>query len=104
MGAAEKEVRVSTTTLVALSPDEMRELVREVLREELGKAPPRVPPGKYVDARELGKHYSVSRGTVHNWIRFEDCPHIMHGKVLRFELAAVEAWFRGRDPSLKRVK
>jgi excisionase family DNA binding protein len=90
-------------TLVAVSPEELAELVKKAVREELAHNPPK--PGKnYLDARELAEHYSVSRSTVQNWISEEGCPHIMRGKVLRFELAAVDAWFRGREPGLRRVK
>ena len=90
-------------TLVAVSPEELAELVRKAVRDELTQSPPK--PGKsYLDANEIATHYGISRSTVQNWISEEDCPHIMRGKVLRFELAAVEAWFRGREPGLRRVK
>lgn len=90
-------------TLIALTPDELRELVRSAVREELGGEKP-AQAKRYLDAREIASYYEVSRATVHNWIKNEGCPHLLRGKVLRFELAAVEAWMRGREPGLRRVK
>jgi excisionase family DNA binding protein len=90
-------------TLVAISPEELTELVRKAIRDELSESPPK-PRKNYVDAKEIAEHFGVSRATVHAWIHEESCPHILKGRVLRFELAAVEAWFRGREPGLKRVK
>lgn len=90
-------------TLVAVSPEELAELVKKAVREELAHNPPK-PTKNYLDTSELAEHYGISRTTVHTWIRDEGCPHILRGRVLRFELAAVEAWFRGRSTGLKRIK
>lgn len=81
-------------TLIALSPEELQELVRSAVREAMGQQ--KAPPKKtYWDAFEVAEHFGVSRSTVTNWLR-EGCPHHCRGNVLRFELPAVDAWFRAR--------
>lgn len=90
-------------TLIAVTSEELQEMVTTAVRKALDERGPGVAK-RYLDAKEIAKHFGVSRATVQNWIRHEDCPCMSRGKVLRFELAAVEAWFRGRTPSLKRVK
>ena len=93
-----------TLTTVQLTPEELRALIREAVRDELQHSPP-TPRKRYLDSGELASHFGVSRQTVHKWIHEDGCPHIGRGKVLRFELAAVEQWFRGRGAAgLKRVK
>jgi predicted DNA-binding transcriptional regulator AlpA len=77
------------------------EELRELIRAELGA--PKPEPDTYVDSEEIQRIYGISRGTVHNWVHKESCPHEMRGKILRFRLAAVEAWFRGRVP-LRKVR
>lgn len=90
-------------TLIAVSPEELAELVKKAVREELAQSPPK--SGKtYLDAGEIAERFAVSRATVNHWTKHDGCPHLIRGKVLRFELAAVEAWFRGRGPGLTRVK
>ena len=90
-------------TLVSIGPEELAELVKKAVREELAHNPPK-PKKNFLDAGEVAEHFSVSRATVHNWANDEGCPHLKRGKLLRFELAAVEGWFRGRDARLTRVK
>jgi hypothetical protein len=90
-------------TLIALSPDELRAMVRDAVAEAMAGDKP-ASTKRYMDAKEIAAHFGVSRATVSNWTAKEGCPHLLRGKVLRFELAAVEAWFRGREPSLRRVK
>jgi len=87
-------------TLVAVSPEELAELVKGAVRDALQQTPPK-PAKAYLDAAEVATHFGVSRTTVHEWTRNEDCPHVMRGKVLRYELAAVDAWFRGRSATRK---
>jgi excisionase family DNA binding protein len=90
-------------TIVSVGPEELAELVRKAVREELAHNPPK-PTKNYLDTGEVAEHFGVSRATVLNWVSDDGCPHIKRGKLLRFELAAMEAWFRGRAPALTRVK
>jgi hypothetical protein len=90
-------------TLIAVSPDELAELMRKAVADALEKSPP-APAKRYLDAAEIAKHFSVSRTLVNQWTKQDGCPHILKGKILRFELAAVETWFRGREAGLRRVK
>jgi len=93
--------------LVTLTVGELERLIDERVAGVLGepRSPaPAQPPPRYVDPAAIARHFGVSRATVHNWVHREGCPHEQRGKLVRFELAAVEAWFRGRAPGLRRVK
>lgn len=79
-------------------------LVREQLDRLTAAVAARPASESYVDHEVLEKHFGVSRATIHNWVHKEGCPHVLRGKVLRFQMSAVEAWFHGRGPNLKRVK
>jgi hypothetical protein len=89
--------------VIIVTPEALRELVREAVREALSGAPAPEPAPTFVAPAAIAKHYGVSRGTVANWVK-EGCPHEQRGRVLRFELAAVEAWFRGRPRGLRAVR
>lgn len=84
--------------------EELAELIRDVVREALQNQAAAADPPTYVDAAAIVKRYGISRATLHTWVHDQGCPHLMRGNVLRFELAAVEDWFRGRPAKLKRVK
>lgn len=94
------------THVAVISPEELkalvREVVRDVVREELGREKPPEITKRYCDVVEIATYFGVSRDTVRNWATKEGCPHSVHGKLWRFELAAVEAWFRGKG--LRAVK
>lgn len=90
-------------TAVRTTDERLAEIER-LLAELVSRLGTVEPSPKYVDAKAIAEHFGVSRATVHNWTTKEDCPHILRGGVLRFEVAAVEAWFRGREPGLRRVK
>jgi hypothetical protein len=97
---------MAATPMVLVSPEELELLiergVRRVLDEQ--KKPVEEPAGNFVSGRAIAQRYGVSRATVHNWATHEGCPHITRGKLRRFNLEAVEAWFRGRTPGIRRVK
>ncbi len=87
--------------------DEVRAMRRELaeLRGELKSAANQQQPAEtYVGSDSIQAHFGVSRATVHNWVHDEGCPHEQRGKVLRFKMSAVEDWFRGRRPTLKKVR
>jgi predicted DNA-binding transcriptional regulator AlpA len=90
-------------TSIVLTPEELSALVETAVAKALARNPPK-PRKSYLDAAEIGVHFGVSRATIHAWIYEDGCPHIKRGKLLRFELAAVEAWFRSRKPSKLRAK
>ncbi len=85
-------------TFTTLTEEQLVELMRKAVAEALQKAPPPATK-RYMDAGEISKYYGVSRTTVNQWTKQDGCPHMMKGKVLRFE-----AWFRGREAGLRRVK
>jgi excisionase family DNA binding protein len=87
-------------TLIAMTPEQITALVKGAVREAMAGA---AEAPQYLTAAEIAKCFRVSRPTVSKWTA-AGCPHIMRGNVLRFELAAVQAWFDGRQPGLRRVK
>jgi Helix-turn-helix domain len=83
--------------IVQLTAAELRMLIRDELLVAIRAKPENdVGVETWVDAEAIEKHFGVSRGTVHNWLRNESCPHEARGKIIRFKLSAVEAWFRQR--------
>jgi hypothetical protein len=88
--------------VVMLTADELEELVERGVRKALEQRPAADEP-RYVDVQALAKRFDVHRTTVITWTK-EGCPCVKRGKVVRFEVAAVEAWMRGREPGLRRVK
>ncbi len=92
--------------VAVISPEQLkalvREVVRDVVREELGRTKPAEITKRYCDIAEIATYFGVSRDTVRKWATEDECPHSVHGKLWRFELAAVEAWFHGKG--LRRVK
>lgn len=89
--------------LVQLTAADLRALVRdEVARALGGKHGNDAAVETYVAPDALEAHFGISRGTVHNWVR-EGCPHEVRGKILRFKMSEVEAWFSGRG-GLRRVR
>jgi len=89
--------------IVTLTVGELRSIIREEVQRAY-EAWQREQPERalvWVGPEEIQKRFGISRGTVHNWIRNEGCPHDMRGKILRFQISAVEAWFaagRARKP------
>lgn len=102
MSAAEKQD--DTRMIVQFTAADLRSLVRdEVQRVMEGKPAVDAPAVTYVSADVLQKHFGISRATVHTWVHDEGCPHEIRGRILRFKMADVEAWFSGRG-QVRRVK
>jgi excisionase family DNA binding protein len=81
--------------LVVMPQDELIKLLRQAVREELdGK--PATTAKNWLTSTEIATHFDVSEGTIKNWIKHGDCPHYDVGGVRRFELSAVDRWFRNR--------
>ena len=81
--------------LIAVSPEELTELVRKAVRDELRSAVVK-PTKAWLTVTELAEHFQVCGRTVVNWTREKGCPHFMVGDRRRFELAAVERWHAAR--------
>ena len=93
----------ATQTVVTLSPEELAELVEKAVNVALDKRSGAKPAKKYLDTEEIAAHFNVHSSTVHGWVK-EGCPVVTRGKLWRFVLAEVEAWFRGRKPGIRAVK
>jgi excisionase family DNA binding protein len=63
-------------------------VVREVLDERAGAAPPKV----YLSAAEVGEMIGVHAHSVANYTRDRGLPHLRIGRVLRFQREDVERW------------
>lgn len=75
---------------------ELRALIRDEVQRAAGNPANDAPAAVYVSADTLQKHFGVSRATVHSWVHKEGCPHDKRGRILRFKLGEVEAWFSQR--------
>lgn len=87
--------------IVTLTVGELRALIREEVQRALAErrgGAAAGPARSYIGPEELAKHFGVSRGTVHNWVRTGGCPHEVRGKIVRFKLSDVEAWFAAGKP------
>lgn len=91
-------VRVITCT-----PEELRQLVREAVRAELGNA--NGAADKLLTAAEVGAIVGVTARSVQNWAR-QGMPHVKAGADMRFERAKVIAWMEQRavQPSVDVTK
>lgn len=83
--------------IVVITVAELRAIVRdEVSRALRADARRNARVDTYVTSEALQQRFGISRATVHNWVHNRGCPHEMRGKILRFNLAAVEAWFAAK--------
>ena len=82
---------------------ELRALIRDEVQRLAGDKPAaNDAPPVYVSIDDIQRHFGVSRGTVNNWVHKEGCPHDKRGRILRFKLGEVEAWFSERK--LRRMR
>lgn len=89
--------------IVVMTADELRELIRDAVQRAIAGKPANDKPERvYVSVDVLQQHFGVSRTTVHSWVHSEGCPHDMRGRILRFKMADVEAWFASRPPRRSR--
>ena len=89
----------SQTLLVTLSVSELRELVREAVREELsgGKAVGPAREGKFLSVDKLAEILDVPRSWVYSRLSRRDgkqIPHVRVGKYRKFLLSEVLTWMR----------
>jgi excisionase family DNA binding protein len=90
--------------LVVMPQDELVKLLRQAVRDELDNKPASTTKN-WLTSSEIAKHFDVAESTVKNWIREGGCPHYDVGGIRRFELSAVDRWFRNRmERKLSRVK
>jgi excisionase family DNA binding protein len=83
--------------VLSLSVDELRALVREVVREAVSEQPGLAEPSPLVDRRELARLLGVSAATVTR-MTAEGMPHVFAGASPRYAADEVRAWLaqRGR--------
>lgn len=89
--------RTPAVLVLALSADELRSLVREVVREALSEQAPRTPASPLVSRHELARLLGVSAATVTR-MTAEGMPHVFAGASPRYAADEVRAWLaeRGR--------
>jgi excisionase family DNA binding protein len=81
--------------LIAVSPEELKELIAEAVRGELGNTPKPVAKN-WLSTTELADHFHVCGRTVVYWAQKHGCPHYRVGGRWRFVLADVERWHAAR--------
>ena len=52
---------------------------------------------RYIDIKELSEYLSISKNTIYSWVSQKKIPHIKVGKLVRFELGAVEEWLESHS-------
>jgi hypothetical protein len=88
---------VPSLVIVNLSTDELRTLVREVVRETLAEHSPPKSAAPLVDRHELARLLGISTATVAR-MTAEGMPHVFAGASPRYAVEEVRAWLaeRGR--------
>lgn len=76
--------------VVVLTPEQLRELVREAVRDELASAKPST--SAYLTASDVAKILGCHPKTVCIWTRTRGLPAIRRGRDLRFKRDDVTAW------------
>jgi excisionase family DNA binding protein len=79
------------TAVVVMSPDDLKELIREAVREEIASVRPAAAPSALVDKRECARALGVSTATVDRLCATQRIPFVVVGDVRRFDLEAVRA-------------
>ena len=51
---------------------------------------------EYMTLKEIAEYYKVHENTIRNWIE-DNMPSIKIGRVLRFDLQAVEEWIANKN-------
>ena len=84
-------------TMIILSRDDLRSLIREGVREALAERRP-----KMLTVEQAASHFGFHKNTIHNWIK-RGCPVRRIGpKEYRLDPDAVAAWRDGEEaPALK---
>jgi predicted DNA-binding transcriptional regulator AlpA len=77
-------------TLISITVDELKELIREAVREELS-AREQKPDEKMLSINEVCKmfHPSVTRATVHNWSKRGLLKKYYIGRSVRFKYSEI---------------
>jgi len=83
--------------LVTLTVDELRELVRQAVREEL--APRSAPEPVYLSVAKFAEHVSLSERTVWSLVA-KGLPTIGAGRGRRVDVRAAVEWMRGQREQL----
>jgi hypothetical protein len=89
--------RTPAVLVLALSTDELRSLVRDVVREALSEQEPCAPASPLVSRHELARLLGVSAATVTR-MTAEGMPHVFAGASPRYSADDVRSWLaeRGR--------
>lgn len=53
----------------------------------------------YADVEGLAGHLRVAESTVRAWVRYLNMPVIRAGRLVRFDVEAVERWYESGGPS-----
>jgi excisionase family DNA binding protein len=78
--------------IITITPDELRALVREAVREEM--AAKHVDPVEWIDATEAAKLLGVGTRTIQRLAKAGELPCTKLGTLLRFNRAAIDERLR----------
>jgi hypothetical protein len=88
-------VSAPAVLVVALTPDELRALIRDELRAVHAEREPAPSAAPLLDRRELGRTLAVSTATVTR-LTSEGMPHVFVGDSPRYSIDEVRAWLEAR--------
>lgn len=87
-----------SAAVIVVTPDQLRELVRDAVREALASSGAPDAPGRLLTKSELARELSCSVATIDRMTR-EGAPFVTVGRTRRYDGAAVRAWLGKRAPT-----
>jgi excisionase family DNA binding protein len=81
--------------VIVITPDELMRIVTAAVANGVRMGRISDAPTEYVSPAQMADRMAVSRATVHRWLR-HGMPSLGRGKSRRINVAAAEAWLRGR--------
>lgn len=95
MGAERKLEAEAGKRLIDMLSDELRTLVREAIREELGGRAP-ANDSEYLTARQVADLMQVDPKTVQQWSRRDGLPCVRLGRECRWRRSDLLQWLEAR--------
>jgi excisionase family DNA binding protein len=92
---------VERKRIIDMDAEDLRSLIRAVVREEIGADVPRTK--RFVTVREAADYFSVCPQTVRNWVKKGAPARQIGGGEFRIELEALAEWRVGEVVELKAV-
>ena len=76
--------------VISISPDKLKNMIRDVIRDEMISIEKKKKEKELMNARELCQYLNIHPGTLNNWKRDGKIPFKRMGKRVFFEKAEVK--------------